>query len=297
MFIHPAAPERVYAAAGRLRRATFVEAEPLRSPDGRFETRAAWRRRGGRAAAAAPVPLGESEGAFWFFRPDNLELGTKLLDARAVNGRFWAFQTALTNLEYELTVADAATGRDRTWFNPAGRFAARADTGTLVDAAAGAPAAEAREAVRSPRAAVPAGASGAVAPGALAPPASPRPAALPGTTPAACTPSPSTLCLLGRFAVEATWRGPDGDLRPADAVPLTAATGGFRFGSAGSLQLLVKLLDGRAVNDHFWLFYGGLTNRELELVVTDLRTGQTRIDATVEGELASAGDTDAFPGP
>jgi hypothetical protein len=80
-------------------------------------------------------------------------------------------------------------------------------------------------------------------------------------------------------------------------VPLTAAAGGFRFGSAGSLQLLVKLLDGRAVNDRFWLFYGGLTDRELELVVTDLRTGQTRIDATVEGELASAGDTDAFPGP
>ena len=60
------------------------------------------------------------------------------------------------------------------------------------------------------------------------------------------------------------------------------------------MELTVKVLDGRPLNDRFWVFYGSLTNVEFTLEVTDTETGRQRVYRNPSGHFASAGDTDAF---
>jgi hypothetical protein len=43
-------------------------------------------------------------GAFWFFHRDNWELLVKVLDGCAVNGHYWVFLAATTNVEFDLFV-------------------------------------------------------------------------------------------------------------------------------------------------------------------------------------------------
>jgi hypothetical protein len=52
----------------------------------------------------------------------------KVLDGTAVTGHFWVFYGALSNVEYELTVTDTATGEVNVYTNPRGRFASVGDT-------------------------------------------------------------------------------------------------------------------------------------------------------------------------
>jgi hypothetical protein len=74
------------------------------------------------------VPLRDRTGAFWFFRPENLELLVKAIDGRAINGRWWFFYGALSNVGYTITVTDTASGAVRTYQNPPGQLASAADT-------------------------------------------------------------------------------------------------------------------------------------------------------------------------
>jgi hypothetical protein len=57
----------------------------------------------------------------------------KVLDGRPVNGKFWVFYGALSNVEYTVAVTDTdtQTGLRRTYRNPSGRFASVADTGAF----------------------------------------------------------------------------------------------------------------------------------------------------------------------
>jgi hypothetical protein len=73
--------------------------------------------RNGQAATGAPVPLTSDTGAFWFFAPANLELVVKVIDGRAVNGHFWVFHGALSDVGYTITVTDSVTGAQRAYHN------------------------------------------------------------------------------------------------------------------------------------------------------------------------------------
>jgi photosystem II stability/assembly factor-like uncharacterized protein len=79
-------------------------------------------------SSAHTLSVSSETGGFWFFDPDNLELVVKVLDGRSVNGKFWVFYGALTNVEYTITVTDTETGATRTYFNPQGQIASVADT-------------------------------------------------------------------------------------------------------------------------------------------------------------------------
>ena len=70
--------------------------------------------RTGATGQAQAVPLTGDTGTFWFFDPANLELMVKVLDAQGVNGHFWVFYGALSDVEYTITVTDTATGATRT---------------------------------------------------------------------------------------------------------------------------------------------------------------------------------------
>ena len=63
-----------------------------------------------------------------FFTASNVETVLKVIDGRAVNGHFWVFYGALSNVQYTLTVTDTATGAVKTYTNPSGQFASVADT-------------------------------------------------------------------------------------------------------------------------------------------------------------------------
>ncbi len=110
-----------------------------------------------------------------------------------------------------------------------------------------------------------------------------------------CQPSSTRLCLSnGRFQVEAVWRDFQGRTGAGQALPLSADTGTFWFFSPANIETVIKVLDGRGVNEHQWVFYGALSNVEYTLTVTDTQTGLARRYFNPLGHFASVGDTRAF---
>ena len=114
---------------------------------------------------------------------------------------------------------------------------------------------------------------------------------------AACVADSSTLCLNGgRFRVQVAFQTPSIPAGIGTAVPLTADTGYFWFFSAGNVELAIKVLDGRAFNNKFWVFYGALSDVAYTITVTDTATGAVKTYSNPSGRLASVADTSAFAG-
>jgi hypothetical protein len=233
----------------------------------RFNVQVSWKNPyTGETGTGKSRPLTGDTGAFWFFDAANLELMIKVLDGRAINGHFWVFYGSLSNVEYTLTLTDTTTGAVKTYHNPPLQFGSRADVAAFASAPA--PAA----------AAVPAEAAGAPVP--------------------ALAVSPPALRLgQDRFQVQVDFVDPRtgiaGQGRP---VPLTDDTGAFWFFDPANLELMVKVLDGRAINGHFWVFYGALSDVEYTITVTDTATGGKRTYHNAPHHLASGADISSFPG-
>jgi hypothetical protein len=114
--------------------------------------------------------------------------------------------------------------------------------------------------------------------------------------PAFCDPGTTTLCLdEGRFKVEAHWM--TGTASGAgQAVADTADSGRFWFFDDDNTELVVKTVDGCAVNGRFWIFASGLTDVEALVTVTDTTNGRTRRYFNRRGKaFAPVQDTAAFP--
>jgi hypothetical protein len=71
--------------------------------------------------------MSADSGYFWFFSPSVVEVVAKVVDGRPLNGRFWVYYGALSNVEYTLTVTDTVTGSSIPYHNPSGRFASVGD--------------------------------------------------------------------------------------------------------------------------------------------------------------------------
>ncbi len=95
--------------------------------DGRFLLEVKYRAGGGRSGSAQAIALdglGVSQGGlFWFFAPDNPEMLIKVLDGCGVNGQFWIFYAAGTNVGFTVTVTDTRNRRQRTYVNVNGTAA------------------------------------------------------------------------------------------------------------------------------------------------------------------------------
>jgi hypothetical protein len=106
----------------------------------------------------------------------------------------------------------------------------------------------------------------------------------------------AALCLNhSRFRVRVEWRvEAQGTSGVANPVPLAEDSGSFWFFSPNNLELMIKVVDGRAFNGHFWVFYGALSDVAYEITVTDLTTGQVRTYINAPGTVASRADTAAF---
>ncbi|MES1211841.1 MAG: hypothetical protein ABUL63_05860, partial [Acidobacteriota bacterium] len=198
-------------------------ADTLCLQNDRFQATVAWRDpRSGATGTGKTLPLTGDTGAFWFFTAGNAELLVKVLDGRLNNGHWWVFFGALTDVEYDLTVTDTQTGAQKVYHNPPFTMASRAD----IDAFA---------------------ADGPADALAQMPP-----------QPAQRTIAPMTL--LGDFEVYVSWIDPINGPTQATGVPLSGDSAYFWFFDAANIELVVKILDGRLVNGHRWVFYGALTD-------------------------------------
>ena len=123
----------------------------------------------------------------------------------------------------------------------------------------------------------------------------------------ACAPNATTLCIDDqngdrRFEVEVSYDTALGDGASGDgrAVPLSSLgvdRGGlFWFFAANNPEVLVKVIRGCAVNDHFWIFQSAGTNAGFTMTVTDTVTGAVRTYTNPDGMAAfPIQDTAAFP--
>lgn len=94
--------------------------------------------------------------------------------------------------------------------------------------------------------------------------------------PLVCEPDATTLCLLDRrFQVRASWRNQhDGSSGRARVSPQSEVSGLLWFSSADNPELMIKLLD---FGDVVKVFYGQLSDLEIELEVTETATGAIRV--------------------
>jgi len=228
---------------------------------GRFRAKVAWKNPfNGDTGTGHTRPLSSDSGAFWFFGDQNLELAVKVLDGTSINGHFWVYGGSLSNVEYTVTVTDLVTRMERSYHNPPFQFASLAD----VEAFPGA---------------------GTLGVG---------PEGTAGTATADAT-ADAVPTIAGHFTVGVRFTDPrTGTPGPATAVPLTSDTVAFWFFGSQNLELMVKVLDGRAINGKFWVFFGALSDVDYTLTVTDTETGRQRMYHNPRGTLASVGDTEAF---
>ncbi len=113
----------------------------------------------------------------------------------------------------------------------------------------------------------------------------------------ACQPTVTSLCLLeNRFEVRVAFRL-SGNNGVAQSVQLDQSYGYFTFFDPTNPEIVLKMLDGRPVNGHFWLFYGALSNVDYVVTATDTTTGETQFYCNPNGTFKSVGDALAFPSP
>lgn len=235
----------------------------------RFKVEAFYVNNGNGEPARARAYSDES-GFFWFFNPDNLEVGVKVLGP--ANGHWWVFHGAGTDREYTLAVTDTVTGEVRSYVKPGGSFCGDADTqafpasnkrGTPINFEEG------FKVHQNPSDFDTSHKSGS----------------------GSCSPSSTRMCLLDdRFQVEVLRSGV-----AQPAVKLTEDSGTVWFFNADNAEVFVKVLDGRGFNDHFWVFYGSMTDRDFTVRVVDTHTGREVTYDNALGNYCGNGDVSAFP--
>lgn len=99
----------------------------------------------------------------------------------------------------------------------------------------------------------------------------------------------------GRFQVTVNFLA-DFRTRLAKLAPGSSAdTALFYFFNADNIEVQVKVLDGCALNDRFWVFTAASTDLAYTIRVEDLATNETRVYENAGGNPAVAvNDTDAF---
>ncbi len=92
--------------------------------DGRFQVTLDWSTvqgggQSGKGQAISTASVGvTSGGLFWFFQASNPEVLVKVLNGCSVNGQYWAFASAGTNVGLTLTFTDTQRSRTKTYTNP-----------------------------------------------------------------------------------------------------------------------------------------------------------------------------------
>lgn len=231
----------------------------------RFLVEADWRDFRGNTGKGSVVAGGSDDsGLFWFFNADNWEMLVKVIDGCALNDRFWVFAAATTDVQYDLKVTDLWSGQQQVYSNPLGRSAdAITDSRAFATCDLGARPQTTSAPFRAPQ------------PSATAD-------ALPGWQTAdlvsdtselgaACSGQADNLCLNGnRFRATVDWKTAQGTSGSAQRVNFGSDDSGlFWFFNKDNWEMLVKVIDGCAVNGHYWVFSAATTDVEYTLTLED----------------------------
>ena len=103
-------------------------AEVVPAPPARFTATVTWTSPNGQSGSGNMTYISTDTRGFWFFSPDNIDLVYKVVDGRAINGKFWVFYGSLTAEAFTLTVTDTVTGATKTYTNAAGQATNGTDT-------------------------------------------------------------------------------------------------------------------------------------------------------------------------
>lgn len=256
----------------------------------------------------------DDAGIFWFFEPANLELAVKILDATALNGFYWVLHGGLTHVEYWITVTDTLAQSSQTFHKFPGTLCGGASSEAFpVDGLPPSPPIP-PGGVTSPNLT---GVADALTSGSLtdelphglqglhaAPLGVPEdsenllqdPLVPSADTGVACVPSDTALCLQdGRFRVGVQWFDPRSGNSGAGQTQIgTNDSGFFWFFNPDNVELVTKVIDGRSVNGRFWFFYGGLSDVQYTIQVTDLASNTTRVYINPAFNICGEADTSAF---
>ncbi len=111
-----------------------ADADTVCLQGGRFKVEVMWQDFSGGTGWAQRAEVTSPDSALlWFFSAQNWEMLVKVLDGCGVNGHYWFFSAATTNVGYRITVTDTARSLTRTYDNAAGTLApATGDTAAFV---------------------------------------------------------------------------------------------------------------------------------------------------------------------
>jgi hypothetical protein len=101
-----------------------------------------------------------------------------------------------------------------------------------------------------------------------------------------CMPGSQTLCISDqpgdhRFQITSSFSttqggGHSGNGGAIDLTPVGVTEGGlFWFFDSANPEMLIKVINGCAINNHFWVFYAAVTNVSFQVTVKDTKTGHT----------------------
>ncbi len=267
----------------------------------RFRVDVEWRDYQGLTGSGRVAPYNSDDsGLFWFFSEDNWEMLIKVLDGCGINDRYWVFAAATTDVEYRLQVTDTATGDTRSYFNPLGSAAPAftdSDAFATCAAAASDPSAGAGAQNAGFRLARPIDSPGADR--GRRDHVGAEVAGSPGRKSSySCRETPAALCLsrYSRFRVEVEWQDHEGHRGVGRVGPFGSTDSGLLwFFSPDNWEMLVKVLDGCALNDHYWVYAAATTDVQYTLRVTDTESGEVSEYENALGNAAEAiTDAQAF---
>jgi photosystem II stability/assembly factor-like uncharacterized protein len=260
--LDPVNPHLLYvssAGGGVLSRAELQPGDSLQLNGNRFRVKMGWAAQGN-AGPGVTKPLTGDTGYAFFFSESNVEVLLKVLDACGFNGHFWVFAAGLTNVRTDITVADSLTGAVKIYHSPAGEaFQPIQDTSALVCGNG-----------------TGSGHDSAVISG----------------------PSEQVLLRNGRFRVTAEFvTAPGATPLATQGALLTDDTGYLWFFNQSNVEVFLKVVDGCALNDRFWIFAAGLTDVEMRITVEDMKTGASKVYENPRGTaFRPVQDTAAFGG-
>lgn len=232
--------------------------------NGRFRVEIVWQT-STLAGPGLPLEIGSDDSQlFSFFDTSNWEVLVKVLDGCSLNGRFWVYAAASTDLAYDLIVTDTWTGKRSIYRNAAGVPApAITDANAFSTCAAESPGWNPPELIRAP-----------------------------------LTERPNELRLASGYQARVRWTttaGLEGQGNGLETQP-QQASGLFYFFDRNNWELLVKVLDGCALNGHRWVFTAATTDVGYTLEVEETATTRRKTYSNPAGQPARATtDIQAFP--